>query len=156
MTSRTSILAFQVSFQQNSFDESFINIYYKLLLRLEETYNRKIIIDTGRMALVEGETRLQDTWTLWYRQKSSKENPENYEDSLKPVASFDTVEGFWKIYNHLRRPADVSVGTDYSVFKQGVKPSWEDEQNHHGILHELFPFILDNLSDLISKGESGL
>eukprot|EP00636_Phaeomonas_parva_P001147 CAMPEP_0118850670 /NCGR_PEP_ID=MMETSP1163-20130328/418_1 /TAXON_ID=124430 /ORGANISM="Phaeomonas parva, Strain CCMP2877" /LENGTH=305 /DNA_ID=CAMNT_0006782899 /DNA_START=332 /DNA_END=1249 /DNA_ORIENTATION=- len=80
---------------------------------------------------MSGQTALENAWTFWYHRKS-KGGAESYEDSIKSIATFDTVEEFWQIYNHLRRPDEVTVGTDYHLFRAGVKPTWEDEHNRAG------------------------
>jgi hypothetical protein len=35
------------------------------------------------------------------------------------------VEGFWAIYSHLARLSDLPIGSEYFVFKVGIKPMWE-------------------------------
>ena len=47
-----------------------------------------------------------------------------YAQSIKPISSFGTVEGFWKLYNHMTRPSELP-NIDLHVFKEGVKPMWE-------------------------------
>lgn len=42
------------------------------------------------------------------------------------------VEHFWHIYDHLVRPNDIKGTTDYHLFRDGVKPTWEDPQNQNG------------------------
>lgn len=51
---------------------------------------------------------------------------------MKRFAAFQTVEHFWRIYNHLLRPDEYKVTTDYHLFKDGIKPTWEDPQNAKG------------------------
>jgi translation initiation factor 4E len=55
-----------------------------------------------------------------------------YEDSISKIANFQTVEHFWRIYDHLVRPSDLKTTTDYHLFKEGIKPTWEDPQNENG------------------------
>eukprot|EP00326_Haptolina_ericina_P027320 CAMPEP_0181186062 /NCGR_PEP_ID=MMETSP1096-20121128/9839_1 /TAXON_ID=156174 ORGANISM="Chrysochromulina ericina, Strain CCMP281" /NCGR_SAMPLE_ID=MMETSP1096 /ASSEMBLY_ACC=CAM_ASM_000453 /LENGTH=161 /DNA_ID=CAMNT_0023274945 /DNA_START=194 /DNA_END=679 /DNA_ORIENTATION=+ len=44
-----------------------------------------------------------------------------------------TVEDFWRLYVHLRRPVDERPTVcDYHVFREGIKPMWEDENNVNG------------------------
>ena len=43
--------------------------------------------------------------------------------SLKPQ-----VEDFWALYNHIELASRLAAGCDYSLFKEGVKPMWEDER----------------------------
>jgi Eukaryotic initiation factor 4E len=43
------------------------------------------------------------------------------------------VEHFWRVYDHLVRPNDQKTSTiDYHLFKNGIKPTWEDTQNANG------------------------
>uniref|UniRef100_A0A3B4YCM2 Eukaryotic translation initiation factor 4E family member 2 related sequence 1 n=1 Tax=Seriola lalandi dorsalis TaxID=1841481 RepID=A0A3B4YCM2_SERLL len=42
------------------------------------------------------------------------------------------VEQFWKFYSHLVRPGDLSGHSDFHLFKEGIKPMWEDESNRNG------------------------
>jgi hypothetical protein len=37
-----------------------------------------------------------------------------------------------RIYNHMTRPSDIRSTTDYHLFKDGIKPTWEDPQNKNG------------------------
>jgi len=72
---------------------------------------------------------LQYRWVLWYcKQDRSKE----WEECLKEVASFDTVEDFWALYNHIQLASGLSWGSDYYLFKEGIRPMWEDTQNVEG------------------------
>jgi len=76
---------------------------------------------------------LQNTWTFWYLKKSQgARTQENYEKSIKPIVAFSTVEGFWSYYNHIIRPNDLPVTSDYHLFKYPIKPLWEDEANRQG------------------------
>lgn len=33
---------------------------------------------------------------------------------------------------HLKRPSMLPTVSDYHIFKQGIRPVWEDEENKHG------------------------
>lgn len=43
-----------------------------------------------------------------------------------------TIEGFWTVYIHLKRPSLLSVTSDYHIFKDGIRPVWEDDANKKG------------------------
>ncbi|TRY54281.1 hypothetical protein DNTS_031083 [Danionella cerebrum] len=43
-----------------------------------------------------------------------------------------SVEQFWKFYSHLVRPGDLTGHSDFHLFKEGIKPMWEDEANRSG------------------------
>ena len=46
--------------------------------------------------------------------------------------TFDTVEDFWACYHHVQLPSKLPMGSDYMLFKDGIQPKWEDEQNRDG------------------------
>lgn len=52
-------------------------------------------------------------------------NSQNYDQNLKIVATFDTIQSFWSVYTHLVRPNDLTGHSDLHVFKSGIKPLWE-------------------------------
>jgi len=72
---------------------------------------------------------LQNYWTLWYYENDRQNT---WEKNLKEIASFQTVEDFWSLYNHIKLASELKQGCDYSLFKKGVKPMWEDDANKRG------------------------
>jgi translation initiation factor 4E len=78
-----------------------------------------------------GEHRLQSSYCLWYSRKA-KVDPHSYDQNMKLVATFTTVEQFWKIYSHVVRPNSLHSHGDLHVFKEGIKPLWEHEANKQG------------------------
>jgi len=73
--------------------------------------------------------QLQTTWKFWYFENSKDRA---WEDCLKEVSAFETVEDFWSIYNHIKSASDLRSGSSYFVFKDGIKPMWEDAGNRAG------------------------
>lgn len=61
---------------------------------------------------------LQNTWTLWYLEN---DRSKSWEDMQNEITSFDTVEDFWSLYNHIKPPSEIKVGSDYSLFKKGIR-----------------------------------
>lgn len=61
---------------------------------------------------------LQNSWTLWFLHPDQHRD---WDDRVIPILSFDTVEDFWSIYNHIKTPAEFQSGHDYYLFKQGIK-----------------------------------
>jgi translation initiation factor 4E len=51
---------------------------------------------------------------------------------MKKIADFSTVEGFWGCYCHLARPSTLPNPTDIHLFKEGIRPLWEDAANRNG------------------------
>uniref|UniRef100_A0A3Q3K422 Eukaryotic translation initiation factor 4E family member 2 n=1 Tax=Monopterus albus TaxID=43700 RepID=A0A3Q3K422_MONAL len=42
------------------------------------------------------------------------------------------VEQFWRFYSHMIRPGDLTGHSDFHLFKEGIKPMWEDDANKMG------------------------
>lgn len=80
----------------------------------------------------EGETQIHNRYTFWYHRRGGNSKNVDYNDMIKAIGSFGTVEAFWKIYDHIVRPNEFKVTTDYHVFREGVKPTWEDPVNNQG------------------------
>ncbi|KAI9825813.1 MAG: eukaryotic translation initiation factor 4E [Thelocarpon impressellum] len=74
---------------------------------------------------------LMHTWTLWFTKPPSGKG-DNWNDLLKEVVTFDSVEEFWGVYNNITPTSELALKSDYHLFKQGVRPEWEDSQNKHG------------------------
>ncbi|CAI2354286.1 unnamed protein product [Caenorhabditis sp. 36 PRJEB53466] len=72
---------------------------------------------------------LQNRWALWYLKADRNKE---WEDCLKMVSLFDTVEDFWSLYNHIQSAGGLNWGSDYYLFKEGIKPMWEDVNNVQG------------------------
>ena len=73
---------------------------------------------------------LKHTWVVYYRPPSSKNS--DYEKSIKPLCRIHTAQAFWTVYTHLKRPSDLPTVSDYHLFKEGIRPVWEDEENRRG------------------------
>ncbi|VDM59008.1 unnamed protein product [Angiostrongylus costaricensis] len=72
---------------------------------------------------------LKHKWTYWYL---NDDRQASWEDRLKPVCTFSTVEEFWALYNNIRPPSGLNCLCDYSVFKCGIPPMWEVPENLKG------------------------
>ena len=69
-------------------------------------------------------------WTFTYFKKVASKS---YEDNTYTLGTTATVEDFWRLYVHLRRPVDERPTVcDYHVFREGIRPMWEDEANVNG------------------------
>jgi translation initiation factor 4E len=77
--------------------------------------------------------QLRNSWVFWFRPPISKANGIiEYEKTLHPIATVETVEHFFKVYQHLKRPSTLPLVSDYHLFKKGIRPIWEDEENKNG------------------------
>jgi translation initiation factor 4E len=62
-----------------------------------------------------------------------KPNTNNsWSENLKQCGSFDTVESFWRVFNNLTPASEIQQHSNYSVFRHGIEPSWEDPANRNG------------------------
>ncbi|ORZ34086.1 translation initiation factor eIF 4e-like domain-containing protein [Catenaria anguillulae PL171] len=75
---------------------------------------------------------LAHTWTVYYSFRKANERITNYEDAIKRLVDFGTVEEFWSTYSHLKRPADLEPISDYHIFRSGIRPMWEVPENING------------------------
>lgn len=76
---------------------------------------------------------MKNGWVFWFRPPIQKSNGYlEYEKTLHAMAGFDTVEDFFTIYKHLKRPSTLPLVSDYHIFKKGIRPVWEDEENKKG------------------------
>lgn len=75
---------------------------------------------------------LQHRWVLWFDNPKLKSAAATWEENLDHVMAFDTVENFWGLFNNVIPPSMLSTHDNYSVFKEGTKPMWEDSANIKG------------------------
>ena len=85
---------------------------------------------TGSGDQSPSEHPLRNSWVLYYRPPANKFS--DYEKSTTKIATLGTVEDFWTIYSHLKRPSALPTVSDYHIFKDGIRPVWEDEANKRG------------------------
>ncbi|XP_017086733.1 eukaryotic translation initiation factor NCBP [Drosophila eugracilis] len=103
---------------------------------------------------------LNSRWTLWYLEN---DRTKSWEEMLHEVTTFDTVENFWSLMTHIKPPSELKIGSDYCLFKKGIRPMWEDQANVRGgrwvisltknTKTELDTFWMDSMLCLI--GEDG-
>ncbi|XP_039476897.1 eukaryotic translation initiation factor 4E-1A [Oreochromis aureus] len=72
---------------------------------------------------------LQNRWALWFFKNDCTFAPLCV---FVLISKFDTVEDFWALYNHIQLSSNLMSGCDYSLFKDGIEPMWEDERNRRG------------------------
>lgn len=103
----------------------------------------------------QGESHpLQHTWTLFHDSKARLQPPApgggdqpgpqspyvhppntasgEYEAGLQRVGEFNTVEDFCRLFNWLKPPSQLEKNSNYHLFKDGIKPMWEDPANAQG------------------------
>ena len=85
---------------------------------------------SSKSSITPSDHPLKSTWIVWYRPPTSKYS--DYEKSTIALALFSSVEAFWTVYSHLKRPSTLPSVSDYHIFKKGIRPVWEDDENKKG------------------------
>jgi translation initiation factor 4E len=75
---------------------------------------------------------LSHRWTLWYTKPSTGQSGEDWKDLLKQIVTVSTVEEFWGAFNSIPKIEELQLKSDYSFFKDGIRPEWEDPHNGKG------------------------
>ncbi|CAM2703718.1 unnamed protein product [Rotaria socialis] len=77
---------------------------------------------------------LESRWTFWYthRPTTFRNSSVNYDSCLKKLGSFGSIEEFWCYYDHMKFPSELPLYSDVHLFKENLKPMWEEEGNRLG------------------------
>ena len=74
------------------------------------------------------EHQLQYCYSFRFSQRpqgGARQAAEKYEQNVKLVGCFSTVEQFWSYYCYMKRPGDLPSPCDIHLFKVGIAPIWE-------------------------------
>lgn len=88
---------------------------------------------------------LRNQWTLWYL---DNDRNKSWEEKQNEISTFDTVEDFWNLYNMIKYASELQPGNDYSLFKNNIRPMWEDAANANGGRWTLSMYSQQQLSNL--------
>jgi translation initiation factor 4E len=73
--------------------------------------------------------KLQTSWCFWYDKKTPYKqiDPVSYRSKLIKLGSFNTVETFWKMYVHMKRPSSLELNVNLYLMRDGSNhaPLWE-------------------------------
>ena len=72
---------------------------------------------------------LAQSWTFWHLNPDTRLS---WTEKQKEILSVSTVEDFWAVYNWILQPSKLKSSSDYSLFRTGVRPDWEDAGNVRG------------------------
>ncbi|KAL9642781.1 hypothetical protein ABK040_009856 [Willaertia magna] len=78
---------------------------------------------------------LKHGWVIYYDQgfKQGTPSSQDYEQTIKPIGSFQTVQEFWSYWNNINLPFNKMPSYfNLRLFKEGVKPLYEDPRNIDG------------------------
>lgn len=91
-----------------------------------------------------------DIWSFYYFIPTAAKTENSFKHwrvGLRRVCDFSTFEDFYALLNTIQKPWDLYTGCKYFVFRYGILPQWEDDENRGGTILE---FHIDNKS---SKGK---
>ncbi|KAH9303145.1 hypothetical protein KI387_014728 [Taxus chinensis] len=89
--------------------------------------------DRQNRELKSGLHPLQHRFAFWYlRRQPGARSQASYEENMKKIVEFSTVEGFWVCYCHFARVSAMPNPTNLHLFKEGIRPLWEDPANRNG------------------------
>ena len=60
------------------------------------------------------------------------ENEEEFLEKIIKIADVSNINEFWEVFQHLKKPNQCPIGSDYHIFKKGIVPMWEDKSNKDG------------------------
>ncbi|OQR80012.1 eukaryotic translation initiation factor 4E isoform 1 [Tropilaelaps mercedesae] len=69
---------------------------------------------------------LEFSWTFWVTDTSK-----DWNEAIERIFDFSTAQDFWRLFNFLVPPS-VRCKLSYNLFKQGIRPEWEDPANASG------------------------
>jgi len=69
---------------------------------------------------------LQSPWTFWYCKKNKQPN---FETTLVSLGTSNTVEEFFSLYSHLKRPHELYTNSNLHLFRGTTRPMWENFPN---------------------------
>jgi len=88
------------------------------------------VADPGSVSyILDAKHPLEHNWTFWY---FYPDKSRTWEANLKQVQTVSTIEDFWAVQNWIEPASRLNVGADYSLFKTGITPDWEDLANRKG------------------------
>lgn len=118
------------SSQKKNVNESRHNQNSSNLEEIEDLITKEDFLERGvPLEIIEMKHPLASTWVFWwYKNDKSK----TWDQNQREVATVETVEDFWQVFNYIELASNLDNGSDYAVFKKGIRPDWEDFQNMFG------------------------
>jgi len=90
---------------------------------------------------------LRYPWSIWEQiMQSSDGKSASYTDATHKVSTFNSVQEFWKLWNHMPQPSELleqkrmvreqpdglHVIDAIMIFRDNIRPEWEDKMNANG------------------------
>ena len=80
----------------------------------------------------DSKIKLFHKYSFWFLISQGTLKNNQYESKNKKIAEFDTIEDFWKIYQHIKKPDNCQEGIELKMFKDNIEPRWDDDSNKNG------------------------
>jgi translation initiation factor 4E len=88
---------------------------------------------SANVCIGEPELPLQFEWTVLYDSAQNKGvSKEDFESQMREVARFHTVQEFFRFWNNLTDLCPLHEGSHVRLFKNGIRPLWDDPVNANG------------------------
>eukprot|EP01062_Namystynia_karyoxenos_P027160 TRINITY_DN2092_c1_g1_i1.p1 TRINITY_DN2092_c1_g1~~TRINITY_DN2092_c1_g1_i1.p1 ORF type:complete len:941 (+),score=282.45 TRINITY_DN2092_c1_g1_i1:91-2823(+) len=73
----------------------------------------------------------ENSWTFWVDSWERPSRDSTPVPRLEKVGTCCQIKDFWSLFDHLPL-SDIPVNASLHLFKNGIRPTWEDEENLHG------------------------
>ena len=73
-----------------------------------------------------------DTYTMKKSKLKPIQKEQQFFEKIIKIADVSNINEFWEVFQHLKKPNQCPIGSDYHVFKKGIFPMWEDKLNMDG------------------------
>ena len=78
------------------------------------------------------DSSLQYSWCFWFVLGNKGLSVTNYDQNLQRLSPMKTPRDFCNYYSHMKRPHELPPFSSYCLFKEDIKPMWEDKANRAG------------------------
>lgn len=86
--------------------------------------------------LIQQEHPLQSAWDVTYVHKNitknNKKDNEVWSTAIQPICSFKLLEEAKYTIQEVPSPSQWPINSNLQIFREGIRPAWEDAMNHGG------------------------
>ncbi|KAM0966700.1 hypothetical protein ACFX2C_022422 [Malus domestica] len=98
----------------------------------QENIAAEAVASDTKIQASSGPQKLERKWTFWFDNQSKPKQGAAWGSSLRKAYTFETVQEFWCLYDHVFKPSKLTVHADFHLFRAGVEPKWEDPECANG------------------------
>lgn len=69
------------------------------------------------------QTKLHNSWTLWYDNPRLAPEGTSWHDQLNNLGTFNSAEEFWSIFNNIQPSSALALNSNYHLFREGTGKS---------------------------------